>query len=126
MENSFLFVYGSLRPEVGHPMGVRLGRVAHYLGGASVQGELYRVSWYPALIPGRGDVRGDVYGVPESLWSELDAFEEAEGENPEYRRELSTVLLDSGIRVEAWVYWYNRPVTGLRRLPGGDWLAAPS
>jgi gamma-glutamylcyclotransferase (GGCT)/AIG2-like uncharacterized protein YtfP len=125
MENSFLFVYGSLRPGAGHVMGERLAGQGHWLGKASIRGDLYRVSWYPALAPGNGRVTGDVYGVPESLWTDLDSFEEADRPDPEYRRLVSPVQLASGLWLDAWVYWYVRPVAGLTPVRGGDWLNAP-
>ncbi len=52
MENSFLFVYGSLRPQAGTPQGQWLAEQGHYLGSGIVRGQLYRLGWYPALGPG--------------------------------------------------------------------------
>ncbi|RZU45038.1 gamma-glutamylcyclotransferase (GGCT)/AIG2-like uncharacterized protein YtfP [Fluviicoccus keumensis] len=106
-------------------MGARLASQAHWLGQAQVRGDLYRVSWYPALVSGEGLVVGDVYGIPERLWPELDHFEEADRADPEYRRLVSPVQLASGLWLDAWVYWYARPVKGLARISGGDWLNAP-
>lgn len=125
MENSFLFVYGSLRPGAGHAQGAALARQGHYLGAASVSGALYRVSHYPALGPGGDAVAGEVYGIPEGYWAVLDAYEEAVGPDPEYRRLVTPVRLQSGLWLQAWVYWYARPLTGLVRIPGADWLSAP-
>lgn len=88
-------------------------------------GRLYRVTWYPALGPGEESVVGDVYGIPPELWDRLDEYEEATGPDPEYRRVVTPVHLASGLWLDAWVYWYARPVSGLEPLSGGDWLNPP-
>ncbi|HEX5276840.1 MAG TPA: gamma-glutamylcyclotransferase family protein [Fluviicoccus sp.] len=106
-------------------MGDRLAAEAHWLGKAVVRGDLYRVSWYPALMPGNGRVIGDVYGIPEHLWIDLDRFEGIEGPDPEYRRQVSPVQMASGLWLDAWVYWYVRSVADLTPVSGGDWLNAP-
>lgn len=124
MENSFLFVYGSLRPQAGTPQGQWLAEQGHYLGSGVVSGQLYRVGWYPALGPGQDPVVGDIYGIPEFLWEKLDAYEEVLGENPEYRRILTPVQWQGGLCLDAWVYWYARPLAGLEPVSGGDWLNA--
>ena len=56
--NPHLFVYGTLLSTAGHPMGVRLRREARLIGAASIQGRLYRVSWYPGLVEAATPTRG--------------------------------------------------------------------
>lgn len=103
-------------------MGEWLAQIAQAMGQARVRGSLYVVSHYPALVPGNEWVTGEVYAVPASAWTTLDAFEEALPPLPEYERQLSPVQLQDGTWLEVWVYWYARPVTGLQQLSGGDWL----
>ncbi len=96
---------------------------------ALVAGLLYRVSWYPALVYGAGQVRGDIYRVPQSLLQALDAYEAIQhAPEDEYRREYGRVIsvdagIDAGVEVyEAWLYRYVQSVQGMALLPEGDWL----
>ncbi len=122
MENSYLFVYGTLRRQSGHDMGQWLANNGHYIGEAKLKGELYQVSYYPALVAGDNWIYGDVYACQPDIWPTLDAFEEATGLEAEYERHLHPVLLVTGQWLSAWVYWYRRPTTGLSPVAGGDWL----
>lgn len=126
-EHCLLFVYGSLRRRTGHPMSEWLAQLAQWEGEASVQGSLFRVSWYPGLVQGgEGRVRGDLYCLPSvSVLDELDAYEGIQGQPAdEYRRMLAVVETAAGIAVQAWVYWFIQPVEGHAFLPEGDWLTA--
>lgn len=128
-DTPFLFVYGTLRPGSGHAMGDWLRAQAEWRGQAWLEpARLYRVDWYPALVPGfAGDrVRGDLYRLcsPARAWPVLDDFEGVRGrEDDEYARGVARVGCAEGGRVDAWVYWYRRPVQGLGLVEGGDWLA---
>lgn len=103
-------------------MGQWLAHHGHYIASATVKGQLYQVSYYPALVTGDEWIVGDVYACSTELWPELDAFEEAIGDNAEYERRLTPVLLATGQWLSAWVYWYRRPTTDLTPVVGGDWL----
>jgi len=52
LENSYLFVYRALRPQSGHEMSRWLVENSHYIGTATLKGQLYQVSYYPALVAG--------------------------------------------------------------------------
>lgn len=125
-----LFVYGTLRRGSGHAMGDWLAAHADWRGAAAcVAARLYRVSWYPALLPGRPEevVLGDLYHLrePGRLWPVLDRFEGVAGRaDDEYERRRSPLRLPEGGEGRAWVYWYRGGPEGLVRLPQGDWLAA--
>lgn len=127
-EPDLLFVYGTLRRGSSHEMGRWLAGVAAWHGPAWCEAaRLYRVSWYPALVPGAAGerVRGDLYALaaPAGVWPVLDAFEGVAGRaDDEYERRPAAVVTARGRRLEAWVYWYRRAVTGLAPVPGGDWL----
>lgn len=118
-----LFVYGSLRGKSTHPMARALAAGADYLGQAWVQGILYRISWYPGLVPGDDPLRlvpGDLYCLhsPEKLLPLLDEYEECTPRFPEpheYRRAVMMVRHDGQDRA-AWAYIYNRPIEGLETL----------
>jgi gamma-glutamylcyclotransferase (GGCT)/AIG2-like uncharacterized protein YtfP len=116
MENSYLFVYGTLRKNSGHKMGRWLAQQANYVGEGKIKGDMYQVSYYPALVQGESWIEGDIYACPELVWPVLDEFEEAIGAHPEYARCLTPILREDGQWLEAWVYWYLRPTTHLVRL----------
>lgn len=126
---TLLFVYGTLRPAAGHAMGAWLRRHADWQGPAVLpRARLYRVDWYPAVVPGLAQdaVHGDLFALHDAatLWPRLDDFEAVRGApDDEYARGLSRVRQSEGREVVAWVYWYRRPVHGLAWLPGGDWLS---
>lgn len=121
MENSYLFVYGTLRPQSGHDMSLWLAQNAHYIGEARLKGTLYQVSYYPGLTSGEDWVVGDVYACAPDVWPMLDEFEGVSGQHPEYERCLTPVLLASGQWLSAWVYWYLHPTDELVQITEGDW-----
>lgn len=121
MPADLLFVYGTLRPGAGGAGAERLARESRQVGAAWVRGELLAVGRYPGLVPGTGEVRGELVrlGSPASTLAWLDDYEGAL-----FRRERRTVRLAGGGCVEAWCYRYTGPATGLSRITGGDFLAS--
>lgn len=125
-----LFVYGSLLSAIDHPMGERLRREATLRGPATVPGRLFRVSWYPAVIlDATGTVHGEVYRLHtcDRTLAWLDEYEgivagpAGVAESGEYERCTTTVRLDGGGEVDAWIYLYRRPVDGLAEVTSGLW-----
>lgn len=101
-----LFVYGTLAP--GQPNEhVVSGLNGTWLAG-SVKGELKQIGWganmgYPGLVLNHqgAQIHGLVLTTDKlaDFWGELDAFE---GE--EYQRVITSVLMDTGEAIEAYVY----------------------
>ena len=97
-------------------------------GRGSINAALFDLGIYPAAIPtSHAHVYGEVYRIshPETVLQTLDEIEGFRPENPEtslYRRVESPVTLDSGQRVQAWVYYYNAPLGRAERIPSGDYL----
>jgi gamma-glutamylcyclotransferase (GGCT)/AIG2-like uncharacterized protein YtfP len=87
-----LFVYGTLRRSVAHPMHEVLRENASPLGRARVRGVLVRVAIYPGLVlDGRaGWVLGELYRLRDPrVLEQLDAYEGVGPLDPEpreYRR----------------------------------------
>lgn len=137
MNNDFLFVYGTLRQAhriaryQPHPMHQVLAQHSHYVGGATCLGRLFDIGQYPGLVPPlrQGErVVGELYRLklPERALALLDEYERywrARPKASEFIREPWRVESPELGTVSAWVYRYNRPVRGLRRLPGGDYCA---
>jgi gamma-glutamylcyclotransferase (GGCT)/AIG2-like uncharacterized protein YtfP len=112
-----LFAYGTLKDPrqvaavVGRPVTYRV------IGCGTVCGVLYNVGEYPALRPSddRGDVvHGVLLEIDDSALADLDAYEGIAEEL--YVRERCTVQLDDGTTAAAWIYFYNRSTSHLRRI----------
>ncbi len=98
------------------------------MGPATIAGRLYRIDWYPGLVPGDGMVHGEVFRLrtPESSLVWLDAYEgiapdDAETNRNEYERVRRPVTLANGDLVETWVYLYLRDVSSATPVADGRW-----
>lgn len=134
-ESPYLFVYGTLRRAVGHPMHDVIGTAADFVGHATTAGTLYDLGPYPGLWPepanGAG-VRGEVYriraGQVQGTLERLDAYEgvrAGEVRGCAYRRELLAVTLGEQT-LHAWGYVLNQLPDGAIPVAHGDyvsWLA---
>lgn len=130
--NSYLFVYGSLMSTAGHCMGARLQREARRLGPATMQGRLFRVSWYPGAVDSTDPahrVHGEAWALdePKQALAWLDHYEgiaSGRGEGSEYQRLERPVRLATGEELVAWVYLYQGDVTRLPAILDGRWSVA--
>jgi len=124
--DSLLFVYGTLRPFVGVPMGRWLQTVAVYAGPARTAGRLYDLGPYPGMRPARARgelVRGDVYRIANPrVWRTLDRYE-ASGPaiRARFVRVPCVVAFARGRRRRAWVYAYRGNALRARRIASGDY-----
>jgi gamma-glutamylcyclotransferase (GGCT)/AIG2-like uncharacterized protein YtfP len=128
-----LFVYGTLMRASSHPLARELMQRAAFEGQARFNGRLYLVSHYPAVVPSEMPeewVHGDVFVIRDpGFLVALDRYEECgpeDREPTEYRRLQQRVVMSSGESVVAWMYLYNRPVTGLQRIASGQFNPANS
>ena len=130
-----LFVYGSLMPSCrgsfGKSMRARLLNESTLLGPATIQGQLYDLGQYPALVQhpdATGLVHGEVLTLagPATTFAWLDAFEgivpSRSGGN-EYLRAERTIKLAAGQELQAWIYIYTQDVSALVPIPSGRWTA---
>ena len=130
--NPHLFVYGSLVAAAAHPKGARLRQEALFLGPATIAGRLYRVTWFPAILPaeGPGDrVYGELYRLVDPIRS-LVWLDTYEGITPggssaaapdQYIRAERPVMTARGGTEHAWVYLYQRPLPVEWHIPDGMW-----
>lgn len=128
MNSNYLFVYGTLRREFANPWACRLRQHAQYVGLARMQGELYRIDSYPALIESTDPsawVLGELYQLeqPSSLLRSLDEYENCNGVCGEYLRRCCSVWLQEQL-VESWVYLYNRDLRSRPRILTGDFVSS--
>lgn len=126
-ETPYLFVYGTLSKAGGHPIHLRVVKRTRFIGDASMQGRLFRMESYPGAVDSDDPadaVRGELYEVlePGPLFEELDDYEGCgpKDEKPTlYVRVKRRVRLGDGRTFEAWVYLYNRPTDGMKRIASG-------
>jgi gamma-glutamylcyclotransferase (GGCT)/AIG2-like uncharacterized protein YtfP len=125
--SEFLFVYGTLARDAGHPQHRHLAAYADYVGEGYFHGRLFRVSHYPGAVasPHSADkVFGELYSLRDAraLFVLLDAYEGCGPADPpptEFVRQRVPVYLTDGTRSEAWTYLFNRAATGLPRILSG-------
>ena len=130
MSNQFLFVYGILRRDTNSEMYHLLARHADFVGEGTFQGKLYRIDYYPGVVPTmdkRDRVFGEVYRLlePDLVLPLLDQYEECGpgfSDPTEYVRRIEKILLRSGRIMSAWVYVYNRPTDNFDIIESGDFL----
>jgi gamma-glutamylcyclotransferase (GGCT)/AIG2-like uncharacterized protein YtfP len=110
-----------------HQVLERLG--ARFMGFGSVRAELADFGEYPGARPWWSDlarVSGEVYELPKpgKALEILDRIEGVRRDQPEeslFRRDVVEVLMQGGGRVEAWIYWINRPPKPGKPIPSGDY-----
>jgi gamma-glutamylcyclotransferase (GGCT)/AIG2-like uncharacterized protein YtfP len=130
---ALLFVYGTLREALAHPMAKVLGTHAARIGRANFRGRLFDLGDYPGAVPSQDAsdrVVGELYriepGREGALFAELDRYEGCDPDDPssaEYVRVHATVEPEGGDPLEAWIYLYNRPTGRLERIVSGDYCA---
>jgi len=126
----YLFVYGTLMQAYDHPMARLLSEQAERVGEGSCCGQLFRIKHYPGLIASddAGDrVFGELFRLrgTKNLLAKLDEYEGCGPSAPQptqYIRVVRPITLPDRT-IDAWVYLYNRPVTGLTRILSGRFLA---
>ncbi len=130
MTSDHLFVYGTLRGDSSHEMASHLKQHAQHLGRATYQGRLYKIGWYPGVVPSedvRDQVQGDLFQIEdaETLLKQLDRYEECGPGFPEpteYCRVTQNISNQNGEIVTAWIYLYQWPVQESQWIQSGDFL----
>lgn len=129
-ELEYLFVYGTLRKALKHPLLKVLNKYAFFVDNGVCQGKLLNLGKYPGTIPSEnsGDVvYGEVYGLkdPEVILNILDRYEGCSPEVPqptEFIRQSENILLSTGLRLQAWMYFYNLSAEQYEAIPDGDYV----
>jgi len=123
----YLFVYGTLRR--GQPLHPHLGAArARFVGEGRIVGRLFDLGEYPGATPDPkrfSTVRGEVHELhdPQGTLDVLDDIEGFDMKRPElslFERREAEVTMDSGGTVQAWVYFYRRPLLAATEIPDGD------
>jgi len=131
-----LFVYGTLSPDLAPVDLLPFVNRLKELGEASIQGTMYDMGQYPAVLqthPDSGKVYGRIYRLGNSesealeLLAKFDEYEDFDPRNPAeslfIRREVRASLLD-GKEIECWAYFYNRSPGTARKIENGIYSRA--
>jgi len=127
----YLFVYGTLRKGFEIPVQKRISGDIEWLGLSEIRGKMYDIGDYPAALPlqrhEKSVIRGEVIKIkhPAKVMKLLDRYEGYDPkklERSEYYRDKQKLVLENGQKIEAWVYWYNFPVDGKKRIRHKDYL----
>ncbi len=130
-----LFVYSSLRKGFHQSAYVYITQFFSFVSTAKAKGILSNSGSEPVATPAAENffIKGELYKLNKEddfswVFGQLDDYEgldTEQGEQPLYRRELTTVYKDDGSVTDAWVYWYNGDVRGKPVITSGNVLEYP-
>ena len=124
-----VFFYGTLMAGFDRRRRAGIDDRLTYVGRGSIRAKLFDLGLYPAAVPAPDrDVWGEVYEVrePDVVLPALDAIEGYSPSQPDsslYLRGTTEVVLPSGQKLQAWVYFYNAPLGQAPAISSGDYLA---
>jgi gamma-glutamylcyclotransferase (GGCT)/AIG2-like uncharacterized protein YtfP len=124
-----LFVYGTLLSSLDGTGVPSLQGWTTLIGRGRVVGCLYDTGEFPAaVLSGEGTIRGELHAIhrdrTESLLDLLDAYEQYFPGRPHaslFVRLVTEVKGEDGETRPAWIYCFNREVTGLTWIESGDY-----
>ncbi len=104
-----LFVYGTLMP--GFTNYARIEHLVRSSRAATAEGVLIDLGAFPAMIPGRGRVKGILLELDEEALTITDCIEgcDPDGDRNLYDRKKAVIRLADGEEVTAWVYEFANP-----------------
>ena len=128
------FFYGTLMAGAGNPVARTLHRRLRAGIAATVRGRLVAVrdplGWYPALVPGNGQVRGRLHATrPGFSPRDLALIDGWEGYDParphagDYARVALAVRAGGGAARAQGYVWCGRLPAGCVPVPRGDFAA---
>jgi len=130
MKETYLFVYGTLRKGFSLSIPETIAADIEWVGYSEVKGRLYDIGKYPGAVPddtGDSIVYGEIVKVKNhvNVFGFLDNYEgydAGDSDASEYCRSKEWFNLEGGVRVEAWIYWYNFEVTDKKRIGENDYI----
>lgn len=117
-----LFVYGTLKQ--GGKYHCYLGEAALVAEHATAKGTLYDSGMgYPAMaVSEEGEIRGEVYDIPEELWPAIDDLEGyTDGGATDLFDKIETTVDAAGEALNTIVYVAKDPSLLKRKVAEGVW-----
>jgi gamma-glutamylcyclotransferase (GGCT)/AIG2-like uncharacterized protein YtfP len=128
-----LFVYGSLRQGFNHAAYEYITQYFQLKGNGKAAGILYDLGPYPAAVPSDNthQIFGELYSIIHAdefdyAIAQLDDYEGVHASYDQkalYERAITTVKMEDGVELRAWIYWYTGDITGKPVVESGDVLA---
>ena len=92
------------------------------LGPCEIRGRLYHLGEYPGLVEGDDRVKAELYKVKDPrVFPLLDEYEEFDVRNPDRSLFVRHVVRLIQPPSDAWVYFYNRPVSNRPLVRENTW-----
>jgi len=129
--NQYLFIYGTLLPDVAPDEIADTAKKLEFIGEGFVHGRLYDLGEYPgAVLNYHSKIFGRVYKLPddENILPELDEYEGYYPQNPSkslYLRKKTKVYLDDKM-LSCWIYEYNQDLSHAPTIESGNFLSIQS
>lgn len=127
-----LFVYGSLRQGFNHDAYAYITQYFQYQGKGKAAGILYDLGAYPAAVPSNDNhqIVGELYTIIhkdefEYAIAQLDDYEGVDASYDQtalYKRDITSVKMEDGTTLKAWIYWYTGDIEGKPVVESGDVL----
>ncbi|OFX13023.1 MAG: hypothetical protein A2516_05270 [Alphaproteobacteria bacterium RIFOXYD12_FULL_60_8] len=115
--DDLLAVYGTLKAGQGGVERLGLTPKLRLLGPCRFKGRLLDLGDYPGAVKGEGVIEGELCRILDAAALPLlDRYEDVR--HGLFVREKVPLLEP---QKTAWVYWYNRPVTGHPVMESGNW-----
>lgn len=127
--SEYLFVYGTLRPNLAPAEIADTVDQLRPVGSASVRGRLYDLGEYPGAIldaSSETTISGEIFELPDdqTVLAALDEYEGFTPNDPEaslFVRVKCTVTLSDGRKLESWIYVYNQSPEQMPLVTSGDY-----
>lgn len=113
-----VFVYGTLKEgHLNHHVMQRFGTSKKLEVEAFIEGIMYTLGVYPAVIEGRGAIKGEVWLVDDKTLKLLDQLED----HPDFYERKIVKLLGTEERVMAYIMPKERLPGYARQMQAGIW-----
>jgi gamma-glutamylcyclotransferase (GGCT)/AIG2-like uncharacterized protein YtfP len=129
--NSKIFVYGTLMDDLLKDVFPGINLYIRKKKNGKINARLFDLGEYPGARPtsiSSKEVFGKIYEIdPQHLNTILVTLDDYEEYNPGkkkaslYVRKIAPVTREDGTLSKAWVYWYNKPVSGKNEIVTGDY-----
>ncbi len=128
--SEYLFVYGTLLPELA-PAGMqKIVRQLEFINAGCVGGRLYDLGEYPGAVidtASESVIIGKLFRLPEPMevlarLDEYEGFDQASPDDSLFRRVSGEVTLAGARKIAGWIYVLNRCRTDAVLIPDGNYL----
>lgn len=120
---AYLAFYGSLMGAFDTQTNLKIKHQLAFIQSCTLFGTLYDLGDYPGLKHGSGLVKAELYEVLDPrVMRILDHFECYDPTDPSVSLYTRSCVRLAEPNVDAWVYFYHRPVEEKQHILNGDWL----